>query len=103
MAEATDVGTPVDPLFVVDGEVYNFSVELCGAKEEIKVPKRVKVSKEGSSVFNICIVITREHLGTAERIFESLIQYPTKNSAKEFIGNVIEEAHGLLFHRVDEA
>jgi len=84
VAETADVGAPVSPLLVVDGEVNNLFIEFCRAKEEIKI------AEEGASRNNIRVICAPEHLGAAERILEPLPEYPAEENPKTFIGNKVE-------------
>ena len=90
MAKTADVGAPVSPLLVVDGEVNNLFIEFCRAKEEIKIAEGVKIAEEGASRNNIRVICAPEHLGAAERILEPLPEYPAEENPKTFIGNKVE-------------
>lgn len=45
----------------------------------------------------------RHHLGAAEAVLDALAQDKAKGVGKEMVAQHVEEAHGLVFHGVNEA
>jgi hypothetical protein len=103
VAPALDVGGAVGAFPIADGDVADFEVLFVGAEEQVEVAERIKLAEVGAVGGDLEVVFAGEDLGAAERVFDALAEEPGESQAEEFIGDHVEELHGLFLHRVDEA
>ena len=72
MGEPANVGRPVGPLPVTNGELDNLQILLRSAEQQIEVSEGIEVTKIGPTLGNAFVVAAMQHLRTAERIFDRL-------------------------------
>ena len=101
MAPAGDIRGSVRAFTVADGQVYDLEIELCGAKEQVKIPKRIEIAKVFTVGGDQVVILFPEDFRAAERILERLSQQPGKCQAEEFVPQEIQVAHGLVLHGID--
>jgi len=49
------------------------------------------------------VVALPQHLGAAQGVLHRLPEHPGEHAAEELVAQVVEKAHGVLFHRVHQA
>jgi len=72
MAEPANVGRPVGPLPVTDGDLDNLQILLRRTEEQIEIPEGIEVTEIGPILGNAFIVAAMQHLRAAERVFDCL-------------------------------
>ena len=95
MGKSLDVGGPVGPILISDGNFNDMKIELRRAEQQIEIPEGIEVSKILPIGHQAIIISPEEDLSSTERIFDPLIQQPGKRHTEEFISDEIEHAHGL--------
>ncbi len=103
MSPALDIGIAVGACAVADGEVEDTEVEFSGTEQEVEVTEGIEVAEVGAVLGDFLVVLSEEHLGAAESILEGLAEEVAEGGAEELIAEHVEEAHGFVFHGVDEA
>ncbi|MFM1943589.1 MAG: hypothetical protein RI897_2571, partial [Verrucomicrobiota bacterium] len=103
MAPALDIGIAVGACAVADGEVEYAQVEFRGAEEEVEIAEGIEVTEVGAVFGDLFVVLFEEDFGAAEGILEGLAEEVAEGGAEELVTEHIEEAHGFIFHGVDEA
>ena len=72
MAEPANVGRPVGPLPVTNGDLDNLQILLGSAEQQIEVPEGIEVTKIGSTFGDALVVAPLQDLRAAERVFDRL-------------------------------
>src|ERR1044071_4871355 len=103
VAPALDVGFAVGAGLVADGQVDDPQVELGRAEEEVEIAEGIKIPKVIAVGGDGLVILFEKDLGAAEGVLEGLAEKPGEGGAEKLVGDHVEEPHGLLFHRVDQA
>src|SRR5439155_9361110 len=103
MLPARDVGLAVGTGAITDGQVEDAQVEPSRTEEQIKIAEWIEVAEVSAVIRDQLVMPAQEYLGSAERVLNGLAQQPGEGHAEKFVADDIEEAHGLLFHGINEA
>ena len=73
MPPTRDVGRAIGAVTVADGEVYDFSVQLCRAKDQVEITEGIEISKIGTVRGDLFVIFAPHYFCAAKRIFNGLI------------------------------
>src|ERR1700730_7275869 len=103
MRPALDVGFPVCAFTVTNREVDELEIVFGRSKNQIEIAEWINFTEICAIGGDHFIITLAEHLGPAQRVFDVLAKKPGERQAEEFVAKKIEEPHGLLLHRIDQA
>ena len=103
MGDAGDVRLAVGAVFVAHGDVADAQAHERRAEEEIEIPEGVEVAEFWQAFQQPFVVGARHHLGAAEAVLDALAEDKTERVGEEVVAEHVEEAHGLVLHRVNQA
>src|SRR3990172_3335420 len=86
-----DVGPPVGPALVTDGQVEDLQSEPGRAEEEIEIAKRVEVPEVRPLGGDALVVASPQGLGAAQRVLDGLSQQPGEKQAEDLVPHKVEE------------
>src|SRR5262249_28713030 len=88
---------------VADGNLHRLEAELRGAKDQLEIAEWIEIPEVTARGLDARVVGATHSLGAAQRVGEALRQKPGKEEREGLVGDEIEKAHRLLFHRIDQA
>src|SRR5581483_3786580 len=103
VAEHVGLRVAVDPRPVADRDLDDPEHLLRGAEEQEEVTEGVGAGEERALALDRLVVPAEERLRPAERVPDALPENPREEEAENFVAEVVERAHRLALHRVDEA
>src|SRR5262249_10062643 len=103
VSKAANFGFSVRPSAVADRQLDDLEILLGRAKQQIEVPEGVEVAEETAALGNLLVIPSKENLRATERVFEWLPQNRRQRDTKQLVGNRVQEAHRLVFHRIHQA
>src|SRR5262249_42744168 len=101
--ETADLGLAVGARAVAHRQLHDFQILLGGPEDQIEIPERIEVAEEAARARDLFVVAPEQHLGSAQRVLEALLQDRRQREAERLVADGIEKAHRLAFERVDEA
>ena len=81
---------------VVNGKVHNLQTRLGRPIEQLEITERVKITQGFFDLHNGVVVAASKHLGSAQRVLDSLAQQPGKSDPKERVAQEVHKFHSLL-------
>src|SRR5216684_2730008 len=103
MRPAWDIGFSVRAFAVTHREVDEFEIVFSRSKNQIEIAEWINFTEVSAIGGDHFVITLAEYLGPAQRVFDVLAQKPGERQAEEFVAKKIEEPHGLLLHRIDQA
>src|SRR5260370_29543989 len=103
MRRALDVGFAVGAFTIANRKMDQFEIVFSRSKNQIEISEWINFTEVSAIGGDHFVITLAEHLGSAQRVFDVLTQKPGERQAEEFVAKKIEEPHGLLFHRIDQA
>lgn len=85
MGESVDIRRAVRSILVSNRHLQNFKIQLRGAEQEIEVAEGIEVAEIVSVCHETKIVVPKQHFGSAQRIFDPLIEQPRERHAEKLI------------------
>src|SRR5262245_8550424 len=102
MRPSMDLRRAVRAFTVTNRNIADLEVQLSRAKQKVEIAERIEITKYVAVLRHPKIIPAEERFRTAQRILDGLSQYPRERDTEEFIGAHVQEAHGLLVHRIDQ-
>ena len=76
MPESGNLGAAIGPGSISNGHINHFEVQFGTSEDQVKVSEGVKVAKVVALSHEPLIVVFGQHLGSAERIRNPLVEEP---------------------------
>src|SRR5438876_5238046 len=102
MSKAADAGSPISSGPIPDGNIDDSQAEDRSRKEELEIPKWIKIAEIRSPPNDPLIVMSRNQFGSTEGIGKRRIENEAQRLGEEDISETIQEAHRFALHWVDQ-
>src|SRR5438128_3427429 len=103
MSKPMDVGCAIRAGAIPNWNIQDSQAKNRSGKDELEISKRIEVAEFLAPLYHPGIVMPRHELCAAQRVADKSVQHAAQRFGEENISEVIEKAHGLAFHRINQA
>src|SRR5579863_1371178 len=101
--EARYLGFAEGARLVVDWRLDEFQILFRCSEDQVEIAERIEIAEIAPLAREHLVILAHENLGAAQRIGEAGVDEIAEQIGKEPVGKLVERAHRLGFHRIDQA
>src|SRR5438270_2629002 len=91
MAADSNFGNTRQAAPVADGNFDDRYVQPGGAEEEVEIAERIEIPKMAAAGLDPLVIALEQHLGSAQRVADRLLEEPREHLAEEPVAEVVDE------------